>query len=90
LIFQKYIDFFKKILIFSKNIDFSKNKLIFSKNIDFWLKSRYLVSNIEILDYRALSIIFATKTDNPKNCETIDNDSFRYINTTSRQERHQV
>jgi hypothetical protein len=30
-------------------------------------------SDIEILDYRELSIILATKTDNPKNGEIIDN-----------------
>jgi hypothetical protein len=46
-------------------------------------------SNIEIFDYRELSIIFATKTDNSiaqKMAEfsIINNDNFRYIINTNR------
>jgi hypothetical protein len=60
--------------------------LNFSKKYLFLVEIPIFCSNIEILDYRELLIIFATKTDNsmaPKMAKLsiIDNDNIRYINT---------
>jgi hypothetical protein len=58
--------------------------LSFSKKYLLLVEIPVFCSNVEILDYRELSIIFATKTDNsitPKMAKLsiIDNDNFRYI-----------
>jgi hypothetical protein len=63
----------------SKILNFSKKYLLL-------VEIPVFCSNIEILDYHELSIIFATKTDNsitPKMAKLsiIDKDNFRYINT---------
>jgi hypothetical protein len=60
--------------------------LNFSKKYLLLVEISVFCSNIEILDYRELSIIFATKIDNSitqnmAKISIIDNDKFRYINT---------
>jgi hypothetical protein len=63
--------------------------LNFSKKYLLFVEIPLFCSNIEILDYRELSIIFATKTDNSITQKLakllmIDTDNFQYINSRKR------